>query len=119
MRTHMGRRLSHRQRLSLETLEARQLLAADVIISEYMAENNSTLVDEDGDYSDWIELFNRGDEEISLSGWHLTDNETELDKWSLPAETLGPGNFLLVRASGKDRSTVGAELHTNFKISSN
>ena len=104
------------RRLLSETLEARQLLAGDLIISEFMARNTTTLVDEDGDYSDWIEVYNQGDQDISLDGWHLTDNENELDKWSFPDQILPAGNFLLVRASGKDRTIPGSELHTNFKI---
>lgn len=103
-------------RPQLETLETRQLLAGDLVISEFMARNTTTLVDEDGDYSDWIEVYNRGTSAVSLKGWHLTDNADELDKWSFPEQSLEPGNFLLVRASGKDRATAGGELHTNFKI---
>ncbi|MCP4192858.1 MAG: tandem-95 repeat protein [Planctomycetaceae bacterium] len=111
-------RRSRQTRFSLETLEARQLLAGDLMISEFMADNNSTIVDEDGDSSDWIEIYNDSTSEIALEGWHLTDNETELDKWSFPSQTLAPGNFLLVYASGKDRTTSGSQLHTNFKLSS-
>ena len=94
------------------------MLAGDLIISEFMARNTSTLVDEDGDYSDWIEVYNRGTTDVSLSGWHLTDDAADLDKWSFPNQTLGAGNFLLVHASSKDRATAGQELHANFKISS-
>ncbi|MDG2385534.1 MAG: Ig-like domain-containing protein [Pirellulaceae bacterium] len=112
-------RRGRRNRFSLESLEARQLLAGDLMISEFMADNNTTLVDEDGDSSDWIEVYNSGTEDIALEGWHLTDNQTELDKWSFPNQTLAAGNFLLVHASGKDRSPPGGELHTNFKLSRN
>ena len=119
MRRTKGNRTRRRSScLVMETLEARQMLAGDLIISEFMARNTSTLVDEDGEYSDWVEIFNRGNTDVSLSGWHLTDDATQLDKWSFPNQTLGAGNFLLVRASSKDRSTAGQELHTNFKMSS-
>ena len=103
-------------RLMSEALEARQLLAGDLIISEFMALNATTLRDEDGDYSDWIEIYNQGDQDVALGDWYLTDDAAELDKWSFPSQALPAGNFLLVRASGKDRATAGGELHTNFQI---
>ena len=111
------RRIGVRPSLSAEPLEARQLLAGDLVISEFMAQNSATIADEDGDYSDWIEVYNQGDQELSLSGWHLTDDADELDKWSFPEESLPAGNFLFSARFGKDR-TSGDELHTNFKISS-
>ena len=99
-----------------ELLEHRMLLAADVYITEFVASNSDGLLDEDGDSSDWLEIFNAGPDEVSLLGWHLTDDRAELTKWAFPAETLSVGEFLVVFASDKDRDTVGQELHTNFKL---
>ena len=48
--------------MRLEALESRQLLDGAPIISEFMAINDSTLADEDGEYTDWIEVFNSGNE---------------------------------------------------------
>ncbi|MDM8532615.1 lamin tail domain-containing protein [Anaerolineales bacterium HSG25] len=87
-----------------------------VIITEFMASNQSTLADEDGDYSDWIEIHNSGSTEISLSGWYLTDNDDDLTKWQFPDVTLNADDYLIVFASHKDRND--SELHTNFKLSS-
>ncbi len=101
----------------VESLEARQLLAADVFISEFMASNDATLVDEDGDASDWIEVFNAGPDDVNLDGWYVTDDSDELDKWEFPDQVLRAGNFVLVYASGKDRSVAGSPLHANFRIS--
>ncbi len=89
---------------------------ADVLISEFMALNNTTLTDQDGQYSDWIELYNSGPDTIDLNGWYLTDNATNLTKWRFPSTDLFAGNYLVVFASGKDRAVAGAELHTNFKL---
>jgi hypothetical protein len=89
-----------------------------VIISEFMAANHSTLADEDGDYSDWIELFNTGGTAVDLTGWHLTDDPADLGKWTFPSFNLGANTFALVWASGKNRATPGAPLHTNFKLNS-
>jgi hypothetical protein len=52
-----------------------------VIISEFMAANTSTIRDDDGKWSDWIELYNSGDSAVSLSGWYLSDDPTRLTKW--------------------------------------
>ncbi|NLF40194.1 hypothetical protein GX586_12170 [bacterium] len=82
-----------------------------------MARNKVTLADEDGAFSDWIELHNDGFEPVDLSGWHLTDDATDLAKWTFPGTNIAPGGYLLVFASGKDRATPGEELHSNFKLS--
>ena len=105
-----------RHRPDLERLEPRTLLAADPMISEFQAINTSTIQDDDGDFSDWIELRNPDVEEINLDGWYLTDDATELDKWKLPAVKLTGGQELLVFASGKDRDDPGGTLHTNFRL---
>ncbi len=89
---------------------------APVIVNEYLASNDSILQDEDGDYSDWIELYNATDDPVSLLGWGLTDNESRPDKWLLPDVTIAPGGFLVVFASDKDRTTVPGELHTSYKL---
>ena len=72
--------------------------------------------DEDGDTSDWIEIHNPTSQKVALSGWSLTDEATDLDKWGFPADTIAAGEYLIVFASQKDRSLAGAELHTNFKL---
>ena len=100
----------------VESLEERRLLAAAPVISELMAVNTSYLADEDGEYSDWLELANLGDQPISLQGWYLTDDATQLAKWPLPNVVLAPGEHQLVFASGKDRRDVAKTLHTNFRL---
>ncbi|MCC7373207.1 MAG: chitobiase/beta-hexosaminidase C-terminal domain-containing protein [Verrucomicrobiales bacterium] len=87
-----------------------------VVISEFMGSNSTTLADEDGDYPDWIELRNRSDKEVSLDGWFLTDGTNPARRWRLPATNLVARGFLVVFASGKDRSVVGRPLHTQFRL---
>ena len=65
----------------------------DLLITEFMASNGSTLLDEDGDSSDWIEVHNMTAAPVSLDGWHLTDNATSLTKWTFPAEILVDGGY--------------------------
>ncbi len=90
---------------------------ADVTISEFMAINNSTLKDEDGDYSDWLELFNSGTNTVNLGGWYLANSASKLTQWKFPSTNLPPNGFLVVFASNKNRKVAGAPLHTNFKLS--
>src|SRR5688500_18062012 len=78
-------------------------VADPVLITEFMAANTSGLADEDGEFSDWIEIHNAGDTNVNLTGWHLTDDDAELSQWTFPAVELTPGAFLIVFASGKDR----------------
>ena len=90
---------------------------AQVVISEFMAENSDTLVDEDGDSSDWIELYNESASAVNLLGWTLTDDLGGGSGWGFPSVSLPAGGYLVVFASSKDR--VGPQLHTDFKLSNN
>ena len=91
----------------------------DLILTEFMAVNDNVLPDEDGDFPDWIELFNAGTNTVNLNGWYLTDNPGNPTKWRFPGATMAPNSYLIVYASSKDRKTVGRPLHTNFKLGSN
>ena len=91
----------------------------DVFISEFMADNKHTLHDEDGDSSDWIELFNSGNSPASLDGWFFTDEAANLTKWRVPDIELESNGYVVIFASGKDRTNVVGRLHTNFKLSPN
>lgn len=89
---------------------------AEPQLSEVMAANTTTLADDDGHFSDWIELSNPGSEPASLAGWYLTDNRANRTKWAFPAVTIPGGGFLVVFASGKDRRDPARTLHTSFRL---
>ncbi len=98
-----------------QTFQVTVLEPSGVIISEFLAENDSGLRDEDGDQPDWIELFNASETAADLGGWWLSDDPLLSQKWALPAGTLlAPKAFLVVFASEKNR-TINP-LHTNFKL---
>jgi hypothetical protein len=89
-----------------------------VLVNEVMSSNGNTIADEDGDFSDWIELYNPGGEEIDLLGYTLTDDFEILDKWTFPEIVIPEKGYLLIFASDKNRVLVSENtyLHTNFKI---
>ena len=84
-----------------------------VRISELMAKNKAVLRDEDGDFSDWIELENYGTADVELTGWRLSDRAGR-EGFVFPAFVLPAGYRVLVWASGKDRPIY---LHTGFSLS--
>ncbi len=94
------------------------MLTGVPIVTEFMAQNNATLVDEDGAFSDWIEIHNPDPTPLNLENWHLTDTTTNLVRWTFPAVTLAADEYLVVFASGKDRPGTGplGEYHTNFGL---
>lgn len=89
------------------------------VISEFMAANLLTLLDEDKDDSDWIEVYNPLNTSVNLAGWSLTDDASLPKKWTFPGSTfIGARSFLVVFASQKNRAVTGKQLHTNFKLKS-
>lgn len=93
-------------------------LAGEPVITEFMASNAATLADEDGTYSDWVEINNPDGVALNLGGWYLTDTATNKTKWQFPAVSLPAGGYLIVWASNKNRRDPAKPLHTNFALSS-
>lgn len=89
--------------------------AKGLVINELSADNGSIATDEDGEFDDWIELYNNSDENISLSGYHLSDDASNLVKWIFPAVSIAPGEYLIIWADSDSLHPSG--LHTNFKLS--
>ncbi len=97
-----------------------KIFTGDPKITEFMASNSGDLADENGDQSDWIEIYNPFSFTFDASGYYLTDNSVFLTKWRIPdGVILEPNDLLVVFASGKDRSVIGSELHTNFRLDAN
>ncbi|TVP95813.1 MAG: hypothetical protein EA374_03235 [Acholeplasmatales bacterium] len=95
-----------------------QPLTQTLFINEIMSSNGQVFPDEDGDFEDWIELFNPHDQAMDLSGFFLSDDPDDPLKWQFPnGITLAAHSHLVVYASGKDRRNPDAWLHTNFSIS--
>lgn len=87
----------------------------DVVLNEIQARNNITRADQNGEFDDWIELYNNSANTIDLSSYYLSDKGSQLDKWAFPSGTsIAPDEYLIVWA---DADTFQAGLHANFKLS--
>ncbi|MDO4546749.1 MAG: lamin tail domain-containing protein [Clostridia bacterium] len=101
---------------SLATGES--LATGSLIINEVMSDNQTYVRCADGNYCDYIELYNASNAPVSLSGYTLTDDESKPQKWSFgDGATIGAGEYLIVYASGTADDAAG-EIHASFKISS-
>lgn len=90
--------------LALGCVSTPWLSAADLRINEFLAANRGGLADEDGEYEDWIEIENTSATAINLAGYGLSDKPGQPFLWTFPARVIEPGDFLLVRASEKNRT---------------
>jgi len=89
---------------------------SDLVITEFMADNDGVLADGFGRYSDWVEIHNLGSRPVDLAGWRLCDRE---NSWTFPPCLLPPGAYLVVFASGQTlpRSADPAgNLHADFAL---
>ena len=77
--------------------------SAQVVISEFMADNKKTITDANGQYSDWIEVYNTAATNVNLNGWALTDDPAHVSKWVFPNTNLVARGFLVVFATGTNR----------------
>lgn len=93
-----------------------QVFCQDVIINEFLASNTSSNLDPNyNKYSDWIELYNKSNSDIDLSGYFLTDNFDRPTKWVIPNDVIAKANdYLVIWADGNDSAN-----HANFKLSKN
>ena len=85
-----------------------------VYINELLYKNTFSVIDEYGERSPWVELYNSSSQPVSLSDYALSDDPDSLWKWNLPDITLEAGSYIIIYLSGNDQK-VG-ELHTNFKL---
>ncbi|GAL76037.1 hypothetical protein JCM19275_2169 [Nonlabens ulvanivorans] len=89
----------------------------DLVINEIMASNSTTAVDDDGEYEDWVELYNNSSSTLSLDNLYLSDDATDPLMWQFPSgTTIAPDSYLIVWCD-KDLTQTG--LHADLKFSSN
>jgi hypothetical protein len=96
--------------------KTKEPLVKDVVINEIMPVNTTTIADQNGEFDDWIELYNLSSSIIDISGYYLSDNKTKVTKWHFPPGTSISGNGYLIIWADDDTTQLG--LHSNFKLSS-
>ena len=84
-----------------------------LVINEFMASNNESYPDENGEYDDWIEIYNADSESIELSQYYLSDNIENPNKWQMPEVTLAPDAYIVLWA---DEDGSQGDRHANFKL---
>jgi gliding motility-associated-like protein len=97
--------------------------AVAISLNEYQVtntSNNSNLLDNYGEASDWVELYNNFTSTVSLNGYYLSNDRTNLKKWQFPSTfTMALGGYAVVWMSGRNEAKTQnglQHLHTNFKI---
>lgn len=93
--------------------------AQSIRLNELLASNQSIIADEAGDFDDWVEIYNGSDEIINLSGFYISDNAANPQKWQIPADyppatSIQPGGFLIFWF---DDEPEEGPTHLPFKIS--
>jgi hypothetical protein len=90
--------------------------SGNIAINEILPVNTTIVQDQNGEYDDWIELFNLTSSDIDISGYNLSDKKSNIRKWQFPQGTIIQGNgYLIIWA---DSDTTQSGLHANFKLSS-
>jgi CotH kinase protein/Lamin Tail Domain/Chitobiase/beta-hexosaminidase C-terminal domain/Dockerin type I domain len=88
-----------------------------IVINEFMADNETTIMDNAGEFDDWIELYNYGLIPVDIAGIYISDDSQNITNYQIPAglpqTIIEPGEFLLIWA---DNDTGQGILHADFKL---
>tara|TARA_B100000214_G_scaffold189826_1_gene137076 strand:- start:5101 stop:6990 length:1890 start_codon:yes stop_codon:yes gene_type:complete len=86
-----------------------------LVINEIMASNFIAVADQDGEYDDWVELYNGNNFDLNLNGYYLSDNENDLTKWSFPNVIIPANDYLIIWCDTAGSTQTG--LHTIYRLS--
>ena len=90
-------------------------VVSGLVINEVMAANFSEVADQDGEYDDWVELYNGNSFSLNLSGYYLSDSENDLTKWTFPNVTIPANDYLIIWCDTAGGTQSG--LHTTYRLS--
>jgi gliding motility-associated-like protein/uncharacterized repeat protein (TIGR02543 family) len=89
---------------------------AQIVINEFSAANKSSYAAANGNYYDWVELYNNSGAAVNISGWYLSDNPDTLTKWQIPnGITMANNSYRIFFCSGRN-GLVSGQYHTSFKL---
>ena len=91
-------------------------VVSGLVINEIMASNTISVSDQDGEYDDWVELYNGNSFSLNLNGYYLSDNENDLTKWSFSNVTIPANDYLIIWCDTAGNTQSG--LHTTYRLSS-
>lgn len=113
--SNIGKFSPQRAEHEYHSISAGAPIANDLVINEFLASNNFAVADQDGEFDDWIELYNNTSTAIDLENYHLSDDGADLRQWTFPAgATIAPNGYFVVWA---DKDDLQAGYHANFKLS--
>ena len=90
-------------------------VVSGLVINEIMAANFSAVADQDGEFDDWVELYNGNSFSLDLSGYYLSDSENDLTKWTFPNVTIPANDYLIIWCDTAGGTQSG--LHTTYRLS--
>ncbi|MGN1020481.1 MAG: lamin tail domain-containing protein, partial [Aristaeellaceae bacterium] len=88
-----------------------------LVFSEAMSANSTAVPDENGNFADWVEIWNSSDHEINLEHVGLSDRNDSI-RFLFPAMILQPDERVVVFCSDTNAAEVGKTFHAKFKLSS-
>ena len=81
-------------------------LSAQVVLNEICPSNNTIIANDNGDYDDWIEIYNSGSSAVNLQGYGLSDDPSELHRFTFPSYVLNAGSRVIVFCADKDQTEI-------------
>ena len=89
-----------------------------LLINELMAKNGLAVEDPQGEYDDYVEIYNASEEALDVAGMYLTNSLSDSMQWQFPLDrpeltVIGPHAYLVIWAD-KDESDAG--LHASFQL---
>ena len=112
----IGGKTSRYPRSGEKILTVENYADVSLVINEFMAKNTTTAEDQNGNFDDWIEIYNPGTSAVYLGDKYLSDNSDNPSKWQFPAVSLEAGAYYIVWA---DKEEAEGDNHANFKLSGN
>ena len=88
---------------------------SQVVINEYSCSNISGPLDAFGENEDWVELYNAGAAAVDLTGYYLSDDDGDPQKWQIPSGSIAAGGYKMVYCSGRNLVS-GTQYHPNFNL---